>query len=1313
MIDILKREIKVSDKVKFYLTSGKEVEVEIMEIGDSFVLVKNADGSQSRFFISLIGGWDLLKKEETTIIKENEPEINEDKKVEIYQPEKDKKIGLTVIGKIDLDKIQPKGKQRISKTNITTNTNVINEPKTLSQHIEQQNLKFKSLEDLQELKNKIISANAERIIPANAIIKRFGQNQYGSKFGFVTDNEQRDYYFNFSDVSDEVLRRNLDTNKMEGTHIICDLKAFQGNLKAYSLYLPKSINEFQSIAQSSYTKKNLQEALTVLNFILNTELDFEPAQKLKNKILVELNNSKIKIPYQAPIKSQFRGSNTEFRKQSLLRLIQSKKQGAESALKELAYEIQREGRIDDSIKLVIEHQYIIKSSNPNSLIAYFYETKKDYANAILYLNKIQPKLESEKLRLSKRLANNYFQLKNYSKSEEYLRKVLEKQPDDLTTQRLLEALEKIKSEGLSDEIETIFNEAELSSLSGGRSPYIQYAIANCDYAGIPAKVVSEQNFTKTTLKELRKLIEEAGKARPKERAPYLLTEAKLMELLEPENENGLSSVLSRYCLAVSQNLSSENNPVDIVRFYLLEAFKLATKYGEISQHLPIFLHSLQLSSLDAYKALNKAIDEIIKGIFQKEVGTGFWNGMIDLFLSNTEIFSQLLTRLYQDQSYQELCLNFLNNYLGKKKSNIKSPEDFRQLWNQAVDKRRREKETFNSKITSLGKSTTTESYSEAFNSVKTGIPDWFGLLDKQRINSFDDISQTIREFNTQIAFEDKERFYNILNSQIGLLQAEIETGPTEFSFNILRPQLSVLSRLIEGEFKKVISTSKPIITITTLGESIINEDRTATTAFNISNKKGSAPISWFAIEIPNSADIEFKQENNESNQTLKGGDDRTLKLKFNVSEQIKQEGAFSVSINFRYRIRGSEEELTLKENISIRLYSESEFEEIPNPFSATADSGPVQDEKMFYGRTEYIEGIKNSVLESSSKCVIIYGQKRSGKSSVLYHLKKQLNQSTNAFCISFSLGEIVDDLSAQTFYYKILSEIEDTLESITNTEKPSFTAPTLSELNEAPSIVFNDYMKKFRKACAATNGWEKKNLVLLLDEFTYIYTAIQKKFLSEQFMKTWKSLIEKSYFSSVLIGQDIMPKFKKAYQNEFGIAEDKRLSYLSKEDARKLIVEPIWDDKRNRSRYLGKALDLIIDYTSSNPYYIQIFCARLVDYMNSQKAISVTEADIYDVAQTFTKGEQSLGVEKFDNLITAGDADLETFNTEDTLQILREMAIASKNLDSCARDAIKLGDNEKENQILTDLQSREVISCPQPQYYKINVRLFKEWLLNN
>ncbi len=1321
MLDIFKKEIKVSDKVKLYLTSGKEVEVDIVEIGEKHILVKNADGSQSRFFEQLIGGWDLInspKPIKEMVEKNIEPQVESVAVSPTVKKDKGAKIGLTIVGTIDLDKIEPKRK-RFSELKKDVATQPTPQPKTLSQHIRQHQRTFSSLQNLQELKDKIISDRAKQLIPANAIIKRYGQNSYGSKFGFITDNEKRDYYFSLSDIQDEKLIEILNNPNPQGTYIVCSLKSINGKLRASFIFLPKTIEEFQTIADKYYKGKDFNGALTILNFILNTDQDFEPATKLKSQIIREQNKRTITTVSASSIylqaRTELKRGNTEYAKKLLLDLIERPNSKSEAALKDLSYELQREGKLEDAIQLVSKYQNLIKTSDPNSLLAYFYETKRDFITAIKFLQKIKPLTPLDKVKVDKRLAICFFQTKNYNAAESHLKNVIEKQPDDLITQKLVEALEKIKSEGLSDEIETIFNEAELSSLTGGRSPHIQFALANCDYAGVPASITSEGKFNKTTLRELRKLIEKAGAARPKERAPYLLTEAKLMELIEPDKEGELNSVLARYCLAVSQNIASENNPIDVVRFYLLEAFKLSSSFDTISNHIPIYLNSFKLSAFDSYKTMQQPIAEMLKVNFTDNTNEIFWNGVIDLFLTNTEIFSQLLTRLFQNPAYQKSCITFLANYLGLNEINVSNKESFSKLWNDAVDKRRREKEAFSSKFNSLGKSKTTESFSEAFNSSKNSIPNWISNLDKHRVNSIDDIFKTLIEFNTQAAFEDKERYFNIVGSQINTLQTEIESSPTEFSFNILRPQLDMLGKLLDKEFKTVIQTSKPIISIKVLGESFIHDNNLVTASINISNRKGSAPISWFLLEISNSDGIDFVPENNESNQSLKGGDDKTLKLKIQVSNIIREQGAFNLNVKFSYKVRGSEDVMTFPENLAVRLYSENEFDEITNPFAATADSGPVQDEKMFYGRSEFIDNIKNSILESSSKCVIIYGQKRSGKSSVLFHLKKQLNQSANAFCISFSLGEIVEDLSAQTFYYKVLSEIEDSLESISNDGNsiPKFTAPTLSELKEAPSLIFNDYMKKFRKECSATIGWENKNLVLLIDEFTYIYTAIQKDLLSDQFMKTWKSFVEKSFFTSILIGQDIMPKFKMAYQNEFGIAEDKRLSYLSKEDAIKLIEEPIWDKKRNRSRYLGKAMDLILDYTSSNPYYIQIFCARLVEYMNSQKAISVTEADVYDVAQTFIRGEQSLSPDKFDNLITAGDADIEAFNPQDILETLKEIAFASKNLDSCSRESIKLRDKEMEEQILLDLKTREVISCPQPGFFKIKVRLFKEWLLNN
>jgi hypothetical protein len=41
--------------------SNEKPEGTVTEIGENFVLLKNIDGTQSRFFDKLIGGWDLIK----------------------------------------------------------------------------------------------------------------------------------------------------------------------------------------------------------------------------------------------------------------------------------------------------------------------------------------------------------------------------------------------------------------------------------------------------------------------------------------------------------------------------------------------------------------------------------------------------------------------------------------------------------------------------------------------------------------------------------------------------------------------------------------------------------------------------------------------------------------------------------------------------------------------------------------------------------------------------------------------------------------------------------------------------------------------------------------------------------------------------------------------------------------------------------------------------------------------------------------------------------------------------------------------------
>jgi hypothetical protein len=1391
MLDLFKQDIKIGDEVKIYLITGKEPQGTIIEIGTNFILMKNQDGSISRIFEVLFGGWDLLNDVDKTtnfddqdsqVLLSDGMEVNdsinieESEEVEIIQNQNIQQIvgpsissnsstnlGVKIVGKIELNesdkqrnrfpngrtyrirevasilglsvsdivlKVKDMGYEiedhnpnaRIDQKLFRELQNLLNqESDSLENHkIRESIVKtelFNSFSDLSALKEKIELEISTQLLPANARIKRFGADSYG----FLTDNEGFDYYFKSTEIKDDQLLLKLGEVKIEGIQVVADLVRYGGSLVAKNIFLPNSVDHFYNLALKHFDEEKEDTAISLLHHILENFPDYYDAKELKNKI--EYNGKRkfkstytTTIPYQKTRlddKKKF-----ETKKLVLLESIKRNDKTSEKALKEYVNLLMSETKFDEAIEIIKKHESIIKSTNPNSFIAYFYEVKKDYANAIIYLKKIKSNSKEEELKLAKRLALSYVGNGEYAIAEIEIDKVLKSTPNDGVAKKLKEVVNVANSEGSEEEIQSIFKEAQIQSMSGGLSRYCTFVLERCEFSGVPASEVAEAQFGKKTLENLKAYIETIKDGRPKERAEAYLSQARIEQLLDSENSKSVNSALSKYFTSKSVNWAKEGGSPDTLRYFILESASLDTSKHVLS-YIPMYLDSFYkpMHNLKGNNYLHRDIwNNIVIEFLQSQINSQFWYGVLELILINSSFSTQFLTSLFNNEDHRHHALSFLYSYLGVNALTNSDKENFLELWKSAREKLKREKDNYNKKIFALNKSLTIDALFESFRNLNQNTPEWLGDLNRQRLDSINDILESFLDFNKHHSFEEKERCYNIIASLSSSLKEEIQTSPTELSFNTLVPIINYIVKLIEKGYEDVLETSKPVIKIKVYGES--SKDKNLDYVYvqlAISNKKGCAPVSDFNILIKNVNGIEFIHENNTLDQNLKGGDEQILKLKLKVQNEIINEGATNIKVEYSYRIRGNEEEFIDNEDLTLRFYSSADFEKIQNVFATTADSGPVQDTSMFFGRDEFIANIKDSISNSKSKCVIIYGQKRSGKSSVLHHLKERLNNTPETFCISFSLGEIIEDLSPKTFYYTILSEIEDTLISLNDETKevPQFEAPEYKELDDVPTILFNDQMKLLNREFKKFPEWSNKKLVLLIDEFTYIYTAIQKKQLSDQFMKTWKSFSEKGYFNSVLIGQDIMPKFKSAYPNEFGVTEDKRLSYLKKSDAIELIERPIWDKTRNRTRLLGKATDLILDFTSSNPYYVQIFCARLVEYMNEHKAISVTEADVYDVAESFIKGEQALTADKFDNLITAGDADLDAFNAKDVLFALKAIAIASKNLDSCSREAINLGDRDYEENILKDLKDREVLSCPQPGYYKINVRLFKEWLLIN
>ena len=132
--------------------------------------------------------------------------------------------------------------------------------------------------------------------------------------------------------------------------------------------------------------------------------------------------------------------------------------------------------------------------------------------------------------------------------------------------------------------------------------------------------------------------------------------------------------------------------------------------------------------------------------------------------------------------------------------------------------------------------------------------------------------------------------------------------------------------------------------------------------------------------------------------------------------------------------------------------------------------------------------------------------------------------------------------------------------------------------------------------------------------------------------------------------------------------------------------------------------------------------------MNEKHYNNVTEADVLDVASSLISGVKALDPAKFENLLSSGETDnqedlegtfvddaIKSYTDEQVEMVLKAVARASSTKVWAPRgDIITSLDPETEQGILDQLYSRDVLDCKDDKlYYKIKVRLYKEWLLKH
>ena len=1091
--------------------------------------------------------------------------------------------------------------------------------------------------------------------------------------------------------------------------------------------VPRGANPFARAKRVQLLEKDLERAAQIFEIAIKEGDNAESAVKDRAAILHQLGRTQEAIHFlqksRSSIKNKMSVDNI------LIGLYQNEGQ-YNQAIRLLRNRLKRENRVDRKVETIRQ-------------IAWCHVNQGDFVQAEQTLGKALG-LRPEDIVTRRQLAICLLKQEKFDDAKKILNNILDIF-SDVQSAELLEIIKQSEATGQTDQI---ILETSLSKFytTADRSEFVQFFLERCDFQGVPSAHVQEKRFTSSDIRNLEALASKLGTRRPRERSSYYLSAARIITDLEDENLEDENHHQSRFHRYLCRSLASmgdaaviEDRWLDTAQAAYVEALAVYDRVGigrgssddqDAVNALVRYLYATMGTSSISIDPDIPTIDETIEEVLQQHPQQKKVFESVTYLISRSRWAAQrILGRLYEQPALRAMALKFLKEKGVSIQEPIGKLDSFVELWDEVRRKSVEQFRAVSEDFRFLRQfDFTTAILEKSIEQTSLLSQSLFFELDRQRTRQLQSILSMALGQCKQDAFEERERLCFQINSHCDRMLEDIEDNPTKIAVEEIYPVVQIIRDKVNEYLETLYIDSMPRLDLRLPIESYMpDSNRQFEVQISVTNGQSCSPAEALELIFEEDGFVLNKPEI-KLDGSLRGGDTQILRVPMQVSEKALHSQAFSLPVFAQYRTRTEDVRSTSVQNFSIRLHSGDEFKRIDNPYATYAEGGIVDAPEMFYGREDLVENFAKIIQDprTQSKSIVIYGQKRSGKSSILHHLKRKLQDCPDLLIVDLgNIGSILDEDSKTPFSYHILWSILNRLEyaiedkeEITGSGTLDFHFSSAQDFYSHPSPfnLFRSEFDQYKRQAARLKEWRNMRVVLLIDEFSYIYEQIVRGLIPESFMKSWKALLQENYFSVVLVGQDVMPKFKQRFPNEFGTTQDTRVTYLREEEAKKLIDEPIRIEghhegqQRNDSRYRERAIERILDLTAGNPFYIQIVCNRLVEYMNRKHASLVTASDVEQVKDELVRDVNALGQDKFDNLINSGDTSESAISDEDILNVLTTIA-ANSQTGSCNRHSIDCKTLSSIETILQDLMHREVIEREGAQSYRIRVGLFKEWLV--
>jgi ligand-binding sensor domain-containing protein len=303
----------------------------------------------------------------------------------------------------------------------------------------------------------------------------------------------------------------------------------------------------------------------------------------------------------------------------------------------------------------------------------------------------------------------------------------------------------------------------------------------------------------------------------------------------------------------------------------------------------------------------------------------------------------------------------------------------------------------------------------------------------------------------------------------------------------------------------------------------------------------------------------------------------------------------------------------------------------PNPFIV---GNPIRTEKMFYGREDDFRYVRTKLEGTNQGVVIVFcGERRAGKSSILYQvaggrlgerfipvfvdLQEMVIASDSEFFarISRLIAEAVARANSRAVIEPAAAgETAGTIASVAGISTGPVGAASQAAAEQAAGVSVPQFDGRnpypmfldFLDDVLAVIG--SRTLLILMDEYELLEGKVDEGKLSHELFTFLAGLMDnKERLALIFTGSRRLEERDRKYWRELlRRSLFRKIGFLSENDTVRLITEPVV----GRVVYGRGVMDVVYRLTAGQPFYTQVICQNVVDYMNEHRQNWVTVADL-------------------------------------------------------------------------------------------------------